>query len=413
MTLATLSPVAFVLKGYPRLSETFIAQEILALEQGGLPITIVSLRRPTDKKRHPIVDEIKAPVAYLPEYLYEAPLRVLRAWWRVRRLPGYGRAFAAWLRDYRRDRTSNRGRRWGQALVLAAELPSTIAQIHCHFMHTPGSVGRYAAMIRGLPFSFSAHAKDIWTIPDWEKQEKLQDAVWAVTCTGSGAAHLRSLSPDDRRVSLVYHGLDFERFPPFDAKRVPRDGLDPNDPVQILSVGRLVPKKGYDDLLDALARLPKDRHWRFSHIGGGDGVALRAQATRLGLADRIEWRGAQSQADVLAALRAADLFVLASRVTDDGDRDGLPNVLMEAQSQALACISTNISAIPELMRDGETGLLVAPQDPVGLAGALEALIIDPQRRLALGAAGNERVRSAFGHEAGIKDLLARFRHRPF
>lgn len=413
MTLATLSPVAFVLKGYPRLSETFIAQEILALEKAGLPITIISLRRPTDKKRHPIVDEIRAPVVYLPEYLHEAPLRVLRAWWKVRRLPGYRKAFAAWLRDYRRDRTANRGRRWGQALVLAAELPANMVQIHCHFMHTPGSVGRYAAMIRDLPFSFSAHAKDIWTIPDWEKREKLTDAVWAVTCTGSGAAHLRDLSPEPSRVALVYHGLDFDRFPSFTESRAPRDGRDAGDPVQILSVGRLVAKKGYDDLLEALAQLPKECHWCFSHIGGGDGEALRAQAAQLGLADRIDWRGAQSQADVLAALRAADLFVLASRVTDDGDRDGLPNVLMEAQSQALACISTNISAIPELIRDGETGLLVEPQDPAGLAAALKSLILDPQRRLALGVAGDQRVRSAFGHEAGIRDLLARFRHRFF
>jgi glycosyltransferase involved in cell wall biosynthesis len=413
LTLATLSPVAFVLKGYPRLSETFIAQEILALEQAGLPITIVSLRRPTDKKRHPIVDEIRAPVVYLPEYLHEAPLRVLRAWWKMRRLPGYRRAFAAWLRDYWRDRTANRGRRWGQALILAAELPDDIAQIHCHFMHTPGSVGRYAAMIRGLPFSFSAHAKDIWTIPDWEKREKLADAAWAVTCTGSGAAHLRDLSPDRSRVALVYHGLDFQRFPIFPEPRAPRDGRDSSDPVRILSVGRLVAKKGYDDLLTALAQLPKDCQWRFSHIGGGDGEALREQADRLGIADRIDWRGAQSQAEVLAALRAADLFVLASRVTDDGDRDGLPNVLMEAQSQALACISTNISAIPELIRDGETGLLVAPQDPAGLAAALTKLIFDPQCRLALGAAGDVRVRSAFGHEAGITDLLARFPRRVF
>ncbi|MFD2263145.1 glycosyltransferase family 4 protein [Lacibacterium aquatile] len=406
MTPATLSPVAFVLKGYPRLSETFIAQEILALEKAGLPITIVSLRRPTDKKRHPIVDEIRAPLLYLPEYLHEAPGKVLKSWWKVRRLPGYSRAFAAWIRDFKRDPTSNRGRRWGQALVLAAELPDDIARIHAHFMHTPGSVARYAAMIRGLPFSFSAHAKDIWTIPEWEKRDKLADAQWAVTCTGSGADHLHGLSPADGRVSLVYHGLDFSRFPHFDSVRPSRDGS--GEAVQILSVGRLVAKKGYDDLLDALARLPTDLNWRFSHIGGGDGEGLRAQADRLGIADRIEWRGAQSQADVLEALRSADLFVLASRVTDDGDRDGLPNVLMEAQSQALACVSTNISAIPELIRDGETGLLVPPQDAAALSIAIEALIRDPQRRLAIGAAGEARVRGAFGHEAGVQDLLARF-----
>src|SRR5690242_12682109 len=125
--------VAFVLKGYPRLSETFIAQEIAALERRGLDIRIVSLRHPTDRARHPIHDQIRAPVLYLPEYLKDEPRRVLAGWHRARILPGYRSARRVWLADLSRDPTPNRVRRWGQALVLAAELPADIFHLHAHF----------------------------------------------------------------------------------------------------------------------------------------------------------------------------------------------------------------------------------------------------------------------------------------
>ncbi|HUQ76641.1 MAG TPA: hypothetical protein VM183_18115, partial [Burkholderiales bacterium] len=148
--------VAFVLKGYPRLSEAFIAQEIAALERCGLDIMIVSLRRPTDDRRHPVHDEIRAPVHYLPEYLYQAPLRLLRAWLRIRKKDTYRKARAIWLRDLRRDPTPNRIRRFGQALVLAAELPAHAGWLHAHFLHTPASGVAYASLLVGLPWTCSA-----------------------------------------------------------------------------------------------------------------------------------------------------------------------------------------------------------------------------------------------------------------
>lgn len=197
--------VAFVLKGYPRLSETFIAQEILALEQLGLEIEIVSLRHPTDRARHPVHGQIEAPVLYLPEYLKDEPRRVLAAWRRARRLPGYAAARRAWLADLARDPTPNRIRRFGQALVLAAEMAPDIRHLHAHFLHTPASVARYAAMIGGLRWSVSAHAKDIWTIPAWEKRGKLTSAEWAVTCTEFGRRHLAELAPSPGKVRLSYH----------------------------------------------------------------------------------------------------------------------------------------------------------------------------------------------------------------
>ncbi len=401
--------VAFVLKGYPRLSETFIAQEIQALEGLGLDIHIVSLRHPTDRVPHPVHREIGAPVLYLPEYLYQEPRRVCRGWRRARRLAGYREARRLWLADLRRDPTPNRIRRFGQALVLASELPSDVTHLHAHFLHTPASVARYAAVLRGLDWSISAHAKDIWTIPDWEKREKLAAARWAVTCTESGRRHLAALAPRPDTVALCYHGLDLERFRSGAPRDDARDGSDPVQPVMILSVGRAVEKKGYDDLLNALSLLPPDLAWRFVHIGGGAGAErLKWQASRLGLDGRIEWCGTQAQPEVLAAYRAADLFVLAAKVAKDGDRDGLPNVLLEAQSQALPCIATRLPGIAELIEDGCNGLLVAPSRPRELAAALENLIRNPVLRRQLGAAGETLVRRDFDMKAGIAFLAERF-----
>jgi len=404
-----LRPIAFILKGYPRLSETFIAQEIEALERQGLDIRIVALRRPTDPHRHPVHDAIRAPVLYLPEYLHREPLRVLRAARYGRNLRGYAAARAVFLRDLARDATANRVRRFGQALVLARELAPEVGQLHAHFLHTPASVARYAALLRGLPWTGSAHAKDIWTIPEWEKREKLAACRWLVTCTATGQAHLAALAPPGR-VELVYHGLDFTRFaPPPEAEHPPRDGSEAARPVRILSVGRAVAKKGFDDLLAALALLPRELHWHFTHIGGGALLkALQRQAAALGLGERIAWRGAQPQEAVLAAYRAADIFALASRVAEDGDRDGLPNVLMEAQSQRLACLATRTPAIGELIEDEVTGTLVPPRSPPALAKALERLMRDPARRTALAAAGEARVRRDFAMRKGIAALAAKF-----
>ena len=407
--LASPPTVAFVLKGYPRLSETFIAQEIQALERRGLAIRIVSLRQPTDRQRHPVHAEIDAHVHYLPKYLWRAPWRVCRSWLAGRRRAGYRRALRAFLADLRRDLTPNRVRRFGQALVLARELPADVGRLHAHFLHTPASVARYAAMLRGLPWSVSAHAKDIWTTPEWEKREKLADCAWAVACTAVGAAHLRALTPVAGRVALAYHGLDLARFPPPSSAPRRRDGGDAHDPVRLLSVGRAVEKKGYADLLDALALLPRDLHWRFVHLGGGKLLErLQRQASRLGIADRIDWLGAQSQAAVLAAYRDADLFVLASRVARDGDRDGLPNVLVEALSQGLAAVASDLPGIAELIEDGVTGALVPPGEPPALAAALTPMLRDPERRRRLGEAGALRVRSRFTLQAGIKILADKF-----
>ena len=346
-------PVAFVLKGYPRLSETFIAQEIRELEHRGLDIRLYSMRLPTDPAVHPVHREIAAPVTYLPEYLHRSAAA------RTARL-AHGAAAAglrgwharAWLRDLRRDPTRNRLRRFGQAMVLAAELPAEIGWLHAHFLHTPASVARYAARLRKLPWSASAHAKDVWTTPD------VGEAGEARRLPLAGHLHRgqrRSSGGARARAGAGRAALPRPRLHPLPARRRPsgprRDGSDPSDPAIVLSVGRAVEKKGYAVLLDALARLPPELAWRLVHIGGGP------------LLDELQRRGADRWLSPIASTGSAPgrsrtccrptgrpiCSCSPAASPSDGDRDGLPNVLMEAQSQGLACISTTVSAIPELI----------------------------------------------------------------
>ncbi|MBB4186289.1 glycosyltransferase involved in cell wall biosynthesis [Sinorhizobium terangae] len=401
--------IAVILKGYPRLSETFIAQELLGLERAGHELVLVALRRPTDGKRHPVHDEIRANVHYLPEYLHEEPWRVLRAVFRLMPKAGFWRALGPFLVDLVRDPSRNRFRRFGQALVLVAEWPGAATWLHAHFIHTPASVTNYASIIAGIPWTCSAHAKDIWTSANWELSGKLDRARWTVTCTRSGFEHLQSLTPEKSRVHLSYHGLDLDRFPVYGGDHSRRDGSDPADPVRIVSVGRAVAKKGYDILLKALSLLPADLNWRFDHIGAGELAGeLKQLATELGLGDRVSWKGALDQTDVLQHYRDSDIFALACRVAANGDRDGLPNVLVEASSQRLPCVSTSVSGVPELLTDYQNGLLVPPEDPRALAAAIERLIRDPDLRRGLGTAAEQRVRAEFDHHSSVTQLIGLF-----
>jgi glycosyltransferase involved in cell wall biosynthesis len=391
--------IVVVLKGYPRVSETFIAHELAALERHGLPLHIVSLRRPYDALTHPVHGTIRTPVTYLPEYLHEAPGRVLAGHLRalVRAPRRYARALGLWLRDVARDPTPNRGRRFGQAGVLAAELPAGAAHLHAHFLHTPASVARYAAAMTGLAYSLAGHAKDVWTTPDWELRRKLAEARFTVTCTAAGRARLDALAPG--RVELLYHGLDRELFaaPPTIGSR--RDGSDPGDPVRLLAVGRFQPKKGYATLFEAVARVRASVH--LTVVGYGPLEAtLRARVEALGLANRVTWTGPLDQPAVRAQYRTHDLLLVASEVAPDGDRDGLPNVVVEALSQGLPVAATRAAAIPELVTDEVEGRLVPPGDAGALAAVIEDLTRDPGARRRMGLAGIQRVAEGWDLNTG-------------
>jgi len=400
--------VAVVLKGYPRLSETFIAQEIYSLEREGIELQLVSLRHPTDPHTHPIHSKIHSAVNYLPEYLYQEPVRVWNSWRIARQLAGSPRARQIWLADLRRDFSVNRIRRFGQSMVLAAELSKNTRHLYAHFLHTPASVTRYAATIRHLPWSFSAHAKDIWTTPQWEKTEKLADCAWAVTCTENGYQHLAALSNTEcSHLHRLYHGLDGDLFADPGPSSSDRDGSDPDSPVRILSVGRAVQKKGFDVLLRALAELPDKLHWEWRHAGGGEQLnSLKAIAAELSLAKHIQWLGPLPSREILGWYRDSDLFVLPSRIASSGDRDGLPNVLMEAASQRLASISCALPGIQEFIETEHHGLLVPADNATMLSQAICRAVSSPALRRQLGHAALQRLRQDFDHASNIKPLLA-------
>ena len=399
-------PLCVVLKGYPRLSETFIAQEIHNLTKAGFEVTIFSLRHPTDNKVHPIHNEINSKVVYLPEYLYQEPLRVFKSWWKVRGTKGYRNARNIWLKDLLRDKTPNRIRRFGQAMVMAAELPDHYKKIYSHFLHTPSSVARYTSKILDIPWACSAHAKDIWTNFKWDIEEKLADCQWLTTCTRYNVDYLSEIAVDSAKVKLNYHGIDLSRFSRPAAITDENYGADPDKPVIILSVGRAVPKKGYDGLLNALQKLPSTLNWQFIHIGGGPLLdQLKQQATALKIDHKVSWRGSASQQEVIAAYQSSDIFALNSQIVDDGDRDGLPNVLIEAQSQALPVVSTTISGIPELVENEANGLLVEPNQEDALSAALSRLIQDPALRISLGQTGQRKVFENFDMMQNIHQLV--------
>ncbi|MFK8077057.1 MAG: glycosyltransferase [Granulosicoccus sp.] len=401
--------IVVILKGYPRLSETFIAQELLGLEKAGKSLEFVSLRHPTDTKRHAVHDEIQAPVSYLPEYLHLSPWRVLKGAVSSLSKPGFTKALKLFLSDLKKDTTRNRIRRFGQALVLSAEWPVGGKWIYAHFIHTPADVALYTSTILGVPWSVSAHAKDIWTSPAWNIAQKLNSAQWTATCTQVGHEYLQSLASDSSSVHLSYHGLDLDRFPASDRALSPRDGSLENDPVIILSVGRAVKKKGYDVLLRALSLLPESLHWRFVYVGAGTELqAMKTMAAELNIDKNIIWTGAIDQKEVLKNYTNADMFALACRVTDDGDRDGLPNVLVEAASQALTCVSTRVSGIQELFEDNINGLLVDSENAEQLAIAVERAIESPALRLKLGEAAESQVRANLDYRSSVRQLVELF-----
>jgi len=403
-----MKKIACIVKGYPRLSETFIAQEILALERAGVDIIIYSLRLPTDTSTHPVHGRINAKVHYLPEYLYRHPVRVVAAVGRLLFDSRFYKVLSVFFKDLARDFTPNRVRRFGQALVLAREIDPAREWIYVHFLHTPASVARYASILTNLPWSCSAHAKDIWTTPEWEIREKLSELRWLVTCTRTNTEYLQSLSVQKEKVSLLYHGLDLKQLPKPEIRQM-NNGSNEQNTVQLISVGRAVSKKGYDVLLNALSGLPESLCWKLVHIGEGELLdSLVNQAQVLKIDDKVEWIGSQSFDQVLLRYQQSDIFVLASRIAKDGDRDGLPNVLMEAMSQGLPCIATNVSGIPELIHNQIDGVLVEPEDVNALGQTISELIQSPEKRVRLGGRGYETVITRFSMDMNIHRLIERF-----
>lgn len=394
-----------VVKGWPRLSETFVARELLGLERRGFSLRVVSIRGPREAQRQPVAERLRAPVHYLPpEGARGLPALLAAAAATVARRP---RAALAALRRALgrvRARGAEPLRRWLEACWLVEALRlgrgSSVRHLHAHFLHAPAELAEHAASMSGLGFSATGHARDIYTSPPEELAARVGAADFVLTCTDYNRRHLCALpGVDGRRVRLCYHGVELEAFPPAASC----------DTSRLLSVGRLVPKKGHDQVLRALALLrAHGEEFQWELFGAGPLEAgLKALAAELGLGSRAAFHGAVAHPRLAARLSEGGVAVFGCVEAEDGDRDGLPNALLEAMAAGLPVVATAVSAIPEALRDGVDGLLVPPRDPAALAAALRRLRRDPVLAARLGASARERAR-AFDAESCLDECARSF-----
>jgi len=398
--------MAVIVRYFPKLSETFIAQEIHLLEERGLRVCVYAMPRSHDEPVQPIARAVRAPVLHFPHPRRE----------RMRLLVGNLRAAArdpqrywrTW-RQARRDRRGWPGRRRMRRFFEAGWLvgsapargPDRLAHVHSHFLYEPSEIGRYAAALAGVPHTIEAHAKDIYLADPALVRELIDGADALLTCTRFAADHIRQLpGVDAAKVRVAYHGVDTRTFAPAGARREA-------GPARLISVGRLVPKKGYEDILDALGRLRASGVDFVYHVYGDGRLrgSLEERARELGLADRVHLHGSVTSDVVARALEASDVFVCGSRPTEDGDRDGIPNSLAEAMACGLPVLATEVSGIPEIVEDRRSGRVVPPGDPAALCEALRELLADPGATRDLGRCARERVTHVFDSRRCIDDCI--------
>jgi len=399
-------PVAYLVKRFPRLSETFVLQEFLELRRQGLDLRLYALMHPGEQVIQPAAAELLPEVTYLHHRGHP-----WRSWARL--LGGAARqalsnpsSLAALSGLLLRRPSLPALRHAVEALWLARDLRLTRAShLHAHFAHSPAAVAHMTRVAGGPAFSFTAHAKDLYTTPAELLKPRLRAAAFVVTCTRFNADHIVDLDPADsslrERLHVLYHGTDIGRFNP--VGRRPEGG-------RVLSVGRLVPKKGYPTLLRALALLAaQGMDFTCDIFGEGElRPALEAEIASLDLRSRVRLRGAAPQEELVREYRRTSAFALTPQVMPGGDRDGIPNVLVEAMACAVPVISTRVSGIPELIEHGADGLLVEPADIPAIADGIGRLLRDPDLASRLGRAGRRKVERLFDVRCNTARLLDLF-----
>jgi glycosyltransferase involved in cell wall biosynthesis len=393
--------LAILVKRFPRLSETFVMHEVLELRRQGVDLELFALLDPHEALVHDAARALQQEVSYLrPSDDWRGLLVALREGLpTVRRHPlGSLRALAFAAKRRRATR-----RHLVEALVLVRRMEARgLTHLHAHFAHSPASVAELTSMISRIPYSFTAHAKDLYTTLDINIARRSQNAAFVVTCTESNRDYLAKVAGMNKNdIVLARHGVDLERFASTRSRPIPG---------RVLSIGRLIPKKGYFVLADAFAILQKRGipfEWRI--IGGGPlREELLARVEDAGIADDVGLVGTCTQDTVAVECSAADVFALTPLITEDGDRDGIPNVLREAMAAGLPVVTTAVSGIPELIRSGETGWLVPPGDPEAVADALEEALTDSRRRAAIATAGRDFVIERCGLAESVAGLVELF-----
>ncbi len=391
--------VIYLVRSWPRLSQTFILNEVLAVERRGIELDVFSLVRSGETTVQPQLADVRAPVTYLDEqplrrrladHLAVARTDWRRYWaaaWHASRHPGLSAGYA----------TCSTWRCFSHAVTVTAAIGRRPAadrpgHVHAHFAHDPALVAVYVHRLTGLPYSITAHARDLYQIPTENLAARASGATAVVTCCTVNADYLHATLPAEERppVMVVHHGVELGQFRPTDSPSVASTPL-------VVSVGRLVEKKGYDDLLHALTKVKADG-WAFRCEIYGDGPLrseLLALRDELDLGADVEFAGEHGRERIVAALAAADVFMLTPRVTDDGDRDGIPNVLVEAMACGLPVVTTVAGGVAELVAHGENGLLAQPRDVDAVAANLVRLLDDEELRASLGAAARRTVETGY------------------
>lgn len=384
--------IGYVLKMYPRFSETFVVNEIRGREAQGEQLEIFSLRLPVDGRFHESLAGVRAPVTYLQH----GSLRGAGIWQSLREAQTVFGDLGPHLPDLLRADVQDAV----QALELAVLVRRRgIEHLHAHFASAATTVARAAAAIAGVPYSFTAHAKDIFhdSVDPEDLERKLAGAHHVVTVSDYNLAHLRERFPTAcSRLVRVYNGLDLDRFPRSAEDRAPG----------VVAVGRLVEKKGFSVLVQAVAELRRaGRDVRCSIVGGGElATALAEQVDRLGVRDLVTLTGPLPQSGVASIVAGTQVLAAPCVIGSDGNADGLPTVLLEALAVGTACVSTTVTGIPEVVRDGETGMLVPPGDPVALAASVRRLLDDAALRTHLADAGRLLVESQFDGRRQAREL---------
>lgn len=405
-----MAEIGYIVRSFPRLSQTFVLNEVLALEELGVQLQIFAGTNPREVLAQTQLAHVRASLTYLDS----VPLELLRAAHRQieRNLPGRYRATLAYVRE-RADLDEgyvaiSRFACFDQAIYLAfllREAAGRIARLHAHFAHAPTLIALLAHKLTGIPFSFTAHARDLFQIPPHVLAERVAAATHVVTCCEANLAYFQAVLPPmlHKKVRLIHHGVNLEGFQPALKAIV-------DLPPLIVSAGRLVEKKGFPDLLRACALL-KHSGQSFRCVIYGEGPLrseLAGLADELGIAKNLEMPGERTQHELARIFQEADLFALTPFVAGDGDRDGVPNVLAEAMACGLPVVCTAVAGIPELVRHTENGWLCAPHDIEGLAGALGRLLNDPSERRRIGMAARTTVFERFDLRVAARELAGMF-----
>ncbi len=397
--------LCMVLKGYPRISETFISNEILLLESLGFHTHIMSMRHPREAFTHAGVKNIKASVDYLPSTILKhlLPLGYHNLMLALKKPKIYLKAVKKAAVRWMRTRQSATIQPLLQAGYLVHKfLPGkNIIHFQAHLAHSPTSVALFSSLLSGIPFSFFAHAKDIYTSDQRQLKEKIDMARFVVTCTKYNRNYLSQLAGKSTTpIFCVYHGINLDYFSP------KRNNIECKPPYKLLTVARMTEKKGLENVYHALAIL-RDKKIKFTHtlIGeGDDNDKVLKLIKKLELEKMTELSGTLTHEDVINHYADADLFVLGCQIARNGDRDGIPNVMAESMAMNLPVVATNVSGIPEFLEDRVSGMMVPQKDPKALARAMEAVLTDDDLRKQMTLEARKRITKEFNNQKLIKDL---------